>query len=385
VDDPSPYGPGAPPPADPITATRPRTRFRFWLLVSLGLLVIPSVLALVAFVNGFALWDSEPANAGLATAALVAIPVAYGATCLFVLGTALRRGAHAEKVLAEYVTLGLAVAVPVTGYVMIFPPPPEDGPVVASGTDQALHYSSDIAYSMSWAPELIEAVEIAADRGATVAAIESFEYPNAAGDSLRDSYNYDVDVTAFEGVDRPGEPGRGVLKVSVEFEAGQWDEDGTISRWSAGTAATCLSFRVSAADGVHDQQPVDCADAGTLPSAKGSEMPAAEPEPSPTTSARAPTDPVEIRLLDLLGSLGPQASEEAVARVVGAEFPGTSVETDRSDNVIVVVVGEWEDCLVGVLPADGAPFRFTGFDRVLLTRGEMGCSPQLYLNPVTTH
>ncbi|PUB25447.1 hypothetical protein C8K30_107193 [Promicromonospora sp. AC04] len=30
-------------------------------------------------------------------------------------------------------------------------------------------------------------------------------------------------------------------------------------------------------------------------------------------------------------------------------------------------------------------FRFSDFDRILLNRGEMGCSPQLYLNPVTTH
>lgn len=384
MDEPSPYGPGAGAFTDPMADTRRgRSHAPFWRVVLLGLLVVPLVLAWVGFFNGSTLFGSEPANAKLATAAFFAIPVVYGTTCLFVLGTALRRGAHRKKVVAEYLTLGFALVVAVAGYFMIFPPPPDEGPVIDSGTDYAASYSTNIAYSMSWAPEFIEAVEAARDRDALVAAIEDYEYPNAEGDSV--SYTYDVDVTAFEGEGPLGLPGRGVLRVAVEVEAGQWEDAGTVERWSAGMATTCTSFRASAADGLHDLQPVDCAVADVLPPAKDPEERATEPGPSGTASAPPATDPDEIRLLDLLGSLEPHASEDAVARVVGGGFPGSSVKTDRSDDEIVVVVGEWEECLVGVLPEDGAPFRFTGFDRILLTRGEMGCTPQLYLNPVTTH
>lgn len=383
MDELSPYGPGTGASADTADTRPARSRARFWLVVVVGLLVAPVVLAGVGLVNGFALGDSEPTNAGLSTAAFIAVPVVYGSTCLFVLGAAVRRGARRETILAECLTLGLAVVVPVAGYLVIFPPPPDPGPVVDSGPDYATSYSSNIIGSMYWAPEFIEAVEAAGDDAALVAAIEGFEYPNAAGDSV--SYTYDVDVTAFEGAGQSGLPARGVLKVTVDVEAGQWDDGGAVDQWSAGTATTCSSFRSSAVAGLHDLQPVDCADADVVPPAREPEPQAAEPPPTGPASPPPPTDPEAIRLLDLLGSLEPHASEDAVVRVVGGGFPGEFLETGRSDAAIVVVVGEWEDCLVGVLPVDDAPFLFSDFDRILLTRGEMGCTPQLYLNPVTTH
>lgn len=386
MDEPSPYGPGTGPPAEPVADTdETPSRGRFWLVVVLGLLVAPVVLAGVGIVNGFALAGTEPANAGLSTAAIVAVPVVYVATWVFVLGTALRRGARRETILAECLTLGLSVVVPVAGYFLLFPPPPDPGPVVDSGTDYATSYSNDLISSMTWSPELIEAVEAARDRDALVAALEDYENPHAAGDSIGYAFTYDVEVTALDRARRGGLPGRGVLRVTVDVEAGQWEENGIVGRWSAGTATSCSSFRVSAADGLHDLQPVDCAVANILPPAAAPQQRTPEPEPAQTVTNPPPTDPDAIRLLDVLGELGPRAAEDAVARAVGGGFPGSPVETDRSDGETVVVVGEWEDCLVAVLPENGAPFMFTGFDRILLTRGEMGCTPQLYLNPVTTH
>ncbi|MEQ4721076.1 hypothetical protein [Nonomuraea sp. B19D2] len=43
------------------------------------------------------------------------------------------------------------------------------------------------------------------------------------------------------------------------------------------------------------------------------------------------------------------------------------------------------DCVIAVRPDGTASFLFTDFDRILLDSVEYGCTPNLYLHPVTTH
>ncbi|MFC4011121.1 hypothetical protein ACFOY2_28110 [Nonomuraea purpurea] len=43
------------------------------------------------------------------------------------------------------------------------------------------------------------------------------------------------------------------------------------------------------------------------------------------------------------------------------------------------------DCVVAMRPDGTVSFRFTDFDHILGEPGEYGCTPNVYLHPMTTH
>jgi hypothetical protein len=97
---------------------------------------------------------------------------------------------------------------------------------------------------------------------------------------------------------------------------------------------------------------------------------------------------VQATLADLPWEPDTARAEEAAKNAATAAFSEpVVVQAEQAENelVVTVAVPEARDCVVVVRPADGEPFQFSDFDRILLEPGEGGCGPYLYLRPIKTH
>ncbi|MFC8732604.1 hypothetical protein ACFT5B_09115 [Luteimicrobium sp. NPDC057192] len=144
---------------------------------------------------------------------------------------------------------------------------------------------------------------------------------------------------------------------------------------TAGSARACWRLVVRTGQDVADREPIPCP--GGTPTATPS------PTPLPTFPANA-----EKEVRAALDALPDDATAPAAQRALAARFAAPlSVRVERDGHELVAAVGllSTRDCVVAVRHDDERARSFTGFDRVQLDPGEVGCAPSLYLAPVTTH
>ena len=100
------------------------------------------------------------------------------------------------------------------------------------------------------------------------------------------------------------------------------------------------------------------------------------------------TEKVRTALVELPWNADARRAEDDAVRAVTAALPASVIvqaEQEPSALVVTAAAPEARDCVVVVKPADGDPYQFSDFDRILLEPGEGGCGPYLYLRPVKTH
>lgn len=185
----------------------------------------------------------------------------------------------------------------------------------------------------------------------------------------------DVVVLGWDGTSGDDEGARVDVAVSVRvpghtgvgfFDPGQ----------SGGSSTACWRLVVRAYQ--HD----DAADRESLPCP--ADLVGVTPEPEPLPSLGPDDADTVLQVLDGLPA-GATAGDATAA--LGSAFPEADVRARREGRELVATVGvvRARDCVVAVRP-DGEPaWRFSDFDRILLEPGEVGCDPNLYLYPVTTH
>lgn len=164
------------------------------------------------------------------------------------------------------------------------------------------------------------------------------------------------------------------IRTEVPGSSSEWFDPGV----SSGSSLTCWRFTVRAFqhDGEADHDEIGCPD-------DLDDAPAPDPTPLPSLDPEA--EETVLRVLDGLGDDATPEAAESALRAELADFVDVRVERGSGELVAAVGVLRSRDCIVGVSP-DGEPaWRFSDFRRIQLEPGEGGCTPGLYLAPVTTH
>ncbi|MGC5167200.1 hypothetical protein [Luteimicrobium sp. DT211] len=185
---------------------------------------------------------------------------------------------------------------------------------------------------------------------------------------------YDVTPLAWSGRTDTDDGARIELAVAVRVPAVPAQAVFGKER-TAGSVRVCWRLVVRPGADVADRERILCPE--------GAPTAAPSPTPLPTFPADGEAD---VRAA--LEALPERTGEEAAQRALAARFPAPlTVRVARSGDELVAAVGlsSTRDCVVGVRPDGGKARTYTGFDPVTLAPGEVGCSPSLYLAPVTTH
>jgi hypothetical protein len=145
---------------------------------------------------------------------------------------------------------------------------------------------------------------------------------------------------------------------------------------TAGSSTTCwrLVVRAYRHTDTADHERIACpADLSPVP---------LEPTPQPSLGRDA-----ERAVLEVLDGLPAGATADDATTALGSAFPDADVRAVREGDELVATVGvvEARDCIIAIRPGGRPAWRFSDFDRILLEPGELGCDPNLYLHPVTTH
>lgn len=185
-----------------------------------------------------------------------------------------------------------------------------------------------------------------------------------------------VTVLSWDG--DSGADGGAVVEVGIRVELaavhGEWFDPGR----TAGSSTTCWRLVVHAwqHDAQADRDEIRCPD-------DPGEGPI--PDPTPLPSLGPDAEATVLRVLDALPAGATAASAEAALRAEFAEFVDVQVEEGYAELVAAVGVLRSRDCIIGIAPDDEPAWRFSDFRRIRLEPGEGGCTPRLYLAPVTTH
>jgi len=185
---------------------------------------------------------------------------------------------------------------------------------------------------------------------------------------------YDVAPLGWSGSTDGADGARIELSVAVDVPGTSAEAVFSKTR-TAGSARACWRLVVRTGQ--------DDADRDEIPCPAGTPTVTPSPSPLPTFPAGA-----EAGVREVLDALPAHASSADAEQALAARFAAPlTVRVVPSGDELVAAVGltSTRDCVVGVRRGDGEVRTLTGFDRALLAPGEVGCSPSLYLAPVTTH
>jgi hypothetical protein len=186
---------------------------------------------------------------------------------------------------------------------------------------------------------------------------------------------YDVVPLAFAG--RSDADEGATIDLAVSVEVASWDSPGWFTKdRTAGSATTCwrLVVRAYRHTDTADHERIDCPpELSPVP---------LEPAPQPSLGPDA-----EQTVLQVLDGLPAGATADDATAALASAFPEADVRAVRAGDELVAAVGvaRARDCVVAVRQDGRAAWRFSDFDRILVEPGELGCDPNLYLHPVTTH
>ena len=243
---------------------------------------------------------------------------------------------------------------------------PDDGDRYADGLGErvAVGIADDVEGSYS---EPLDA-ELLAQR--------AVQDPRLAGDA-----EYELVVLAWAG--SSGDEGGAVFDLAISTEAPAWGGTGIFSdSRTAGSSVSCWQFVVRAHehDDTADHRRVDCPD--DLVPGPGA-PPRPTPDPTPLPSLGADADATVLGVLDGLDAGVTPADAEAALREAFPAFVDVRATREGDELVATVGVTRSRDCVVAVRPDGEVAWRYSGFDRVQLEPGELGCDPNLYLAPAT--